>query len=170
MLFSRFFHIVCAKSLQSCAALCDPVDCSLPGSCPWGSPGKNAGVSCHALLQGGPTQSRDQNPCLFMSPALAGKFFTNSATWETFFHISSYFIFHSFLLPNSILCMDRDNVGYTTFYLFLYQLMDILVSTFWPVINNASMKICVQVFVWMYVFIHGCILESRIAGSYGNCV
>ena len=31
--------------------------------CPWGSPGKNAGVGCHALLQGiFPTQGL--NPCL----------------------------------------------------------------------------------------------------------
>ena len=28
------------------------MDCSLPGPCPWNSPGKNTGVSCHFLLQG----------------------------------------------------------------------------------------------------------------------
>ena len=27
------------------------MDCSLPGSCPWDSPGKNTGVGCHFLLQ-----------------------------------------------------------------------------------------------------------------------
>ena len=44
---------VCAKSLQSCLALCDPMDYSPPGSSVHGdSPGKNAGVGCHALLQG----------------------------------------------------------------------------------------------------------------------
>ena len=26
------FNTCCAKSLQSCPTLCDPVDCSLPGS------------------------------------------------------------------------------------------------------------------------------------------
>ena len=42
-----------AKSLQSCWALCDPMDCSPPGSSVHGdSPGKNTGVGCHALLQG----------------------------------------------------------------------------------------------------------------------
>ena len=53
-----------AKSLQSCLILCNPMDCSLPGSlCSWDSPGKNAGLSCHALLQGiFPTQG--SNPCL----------------------------------------------------------------------------------------------------------
>ena len=38
---------------QSCPSLCDPMDCSPPGSSVYGnSPGKNTGVSCHALLQG----------------------------------------------------------------------------------------------------------------------
>ena len=34
---------------QSCLTLCDPVDCSPPGSSVQGdSPGKNTGVGCHA--------------------------------------------------------------------------------------------------------------------------
>ena len=37
---------------QSCLSLCNLMDCSPPGSCPWDSPGKNTGVGCHALLQG----------------------------------------------------------------------------------------------------------------------
>ena len=38
---------------QSCPTLCDPMDCSPPGSSVHGdSPGKNTGVGCHALLQG----------------------------------------------------------------------------------------------------------------------
>ena len=37
--------------LQSCPPLCDPIDGSPPGSCPWDSPGKNTGVGCHFLLQ-----------------------------------------------------------------------------------------------------------------------
>ena len=37
---------------QSCQTLCDPVDCSPPGSSDHGdSPGKNTGVGCHVLLQ-----------------------------------------------------------------------------------------------------------------------
>ena len=53
-----------AKSLQSCLTLWDPMDCSLPGfSVHGGSPGKNTGMGCHALLQGiFPTQG--SNPCL----------------------------------------------------------------------------------------------------------
>ena len=38
---------------QSCLTLCNPMDCSPPGSSVHGeSPGKNTGVSFHALLQG----------------------------------------------------------------------------------------------------------------------
>ena len=38
---------------QSCPALCDPMDCSPPGSCVHGdSPSKNTGMGCQALLQG----------------------------------------------------------------------------------------------------------------------
>ena len=37
---------------QSCPTLCDPTDCSLPGSiCPWDFPGKSTRVGCHFLLQ-----------------------------------------------------------------------------------------------------------------------
>ena len=44
--------------------------------CPWDSLGKNTGVGCHALLQGiFPAR-------VSVSPALAGGFFTTSATWE----------------------------------------------------------------------------------------
>ena len=38
---------------QSCPTLCNPMDCSLPGSsvCPWDSPTKKTEMSCHSLLQ-----------------------------------------------------------------------------------------------------------------------
>ena len=55
-------HASCmhAKLLQSCLTLCDPIDCSPPGSSVHGdSPGKNAGVGCHALLRGS-SRPRDQ--------------------------------------------------------------------------------------------------------------
>ena len=53
-----------AKSLHSCLTLCNPMDCSLPGSSVHGdSPGMNTGVGCHALFQGiFPTQG--SNPGL----------------------------------------------------------------------------------------------------------
>ena len=38
---------------QSCLTLCEPMDCSPPGSfCPLNSPGKNIRVGSHSLLQG----------------------------------------------------------------------------------------------------------------------
>ena len=40
---------------------------------------------------------------------------------------------------------------------------------FLAIVNNAAMNICLQVFVWTYVFISlGYISTSGIAGSYGN--
>ena len=76
-----------AKLLQSCLTLCDPMDCSSPGS------------SVQEILQGrilewvamlssrASSQPRDLlNPGIkrtsLMSPALAGGFFTTNATWE----------------------------------------------------------------------------------------
>ena len=70
---------MCAKSLQSCPTLC------LPGS------------SVHGILQTrilewgaisfsrGSSQPRDQT-CISMSPALGGRFFTTSTSWEASEH------------------------------------------------------------------------------------
>ena len=49
--------------------------------CPWDFAGKNSGVGCCFLLQG-IFLTQESNPPLFMSPALAGGFFTTSATGE----------------------------------------------------------------------------------------
>ena len=52
------------KLLQLCLTLCDPMDHSPPGSFVHeDSPGKNAGVGCHALLQG-IFLTQGSNPCL----------------------------------------------------------------------------------------------------------
>ena len=67
-----------AKLLQSCPTLCDSMVRLL---CPWDSPW-NTGVDGHALLQRIiPTQG--SNLHLLHLSALAGRFFTPSATWET---------------------------------------------------------------------------------------
>ena len=66
---------VCVLSCFSHVQLCRLYSTRL--LCPWGSPGKNAGVDCQALLQG-----------IFLtqgsltSPSLSGGFFTVSSTWE----------------------------------------------------------------------------------------
>ena len=71
----------CAQSLQSCPTLCSPMDCSLPGS------------SVHGIFQEEywsglpfPPLKNLPNPGIkptsLVSPALAGGFFTTSASWE----------------------------------------------------------------------------------------
>ena len=83
----------CAKSFQSCPTLCNPMDWFL---CPWDSPDKNTGMDCHALLQGiFLTQGSNHH---LMSPALAGKFFTTSATWDTIPRCSCSALLISFIL------------------------------------------------------------------------
>ena len=73
---------VSAKSLQSCPALCDSMDCRL------------LGFSVHGILQArilewvSMPSSRESfqpriQPASLLSPTLAGGFFTISATWET---------------------------------------------------------------------------------------
>ena len=57
------------------------MDYSLPGSSVHGdSPGKNTGVSCHALLQD--LLNSGIKPVSLVSPELAGGLFTTSNTWE----------------------------------------------------------------------------------------
>ena len=69
------------KSLQSCPTLCGPMDYSLPG------------FSIHGILQTRirewlslPTLGDLPNPetelASLVSPALTGRFFTTTATWE----------------------------------------------------------------------------------------
>ena len=73
---------MCAKSLQSCLTLCDLMDYSPPDS------------SVHWVLQArilewvaippsGDLPHPEIEPMSLMSPALAGRFFTISAAWET---------------------------------------------------------------------------------------
>ena len=50
--------------------------------CPWDFSGKTTRVGCHALLQGNVPDSEIE-PVSLMSPTLAGKFLTTSATWES---------------------------------------------------------------------------------------
>ena len=49
--------------------------------CPRDFPGKNTGVGCRACLQG-IFLTQGSNLCLSCLPALTGRFFTTSATWE----------------------------------------------------------------------------------------
>ena len=88
---------MCAKSLQSCLTFCNPMNCSLPNSSVCGdSPGKNTAVGCHALLQDLPDPGIE--PVSLRSPALAGRFFITTTTWEAKKSIYYLFIL-SFICP-----------------------------------------------------------------------
>ena len=76
----------CAQSSQLCPTLCDPIDCSLAGS------------SVHGILQQeylsllpcppiGDLPKPGIEPMSPMFPALAGGFFTTSATWEALLYL-----------------------------------------------------------------------------------
>ena len=56
---------VCAKSPQSCATLCNPLNCNPTRFiCPWDFPHKNTGVDCHVPFQG-IFLTQGSNPHLF---------------------------------------------------------------------------------------------------------
>ena len=76
------------KLLQLCLTLCDPMDSSPPGSSVQGILQARTGVGCHALHQG-IFLTQESKPHLLTSPALAGRFFKASATWEALVYISS---------------------------------------------------------------------------------
>ena len=83
---------MCAKSLQPCVTLSDPMDCSTPGSSAHGMlQAKNWRV---CILGGGkcppPRDFPDPGikPVSLTSPALGGGFFTTSDTWEAHVYLS----------------------------------------------------------------------------------
>ena len=70
---------MCAKLLQSCLNLCDPMDSSPPGSSVHGdSPGKNTGVGCMPSSRGS-SQPKDLTHISYVS-CMAGRFSTTSLT------------------------------------------------------------------------------------------
>ena len=70
-----------AESLQLCTTLCDPIDCSQPGS-------SVHGISQARMLEwvAMPSSGELPDPGIEIvspiSPVLAGKLFTTSTTWE----------------------------------------------------------------------------------------
>ena len=82
-----------AESLQSCLTLCDPMNCSPPGSC------------VHGILQArtlewvvtpssrGSSRTTDRTESL-MLPALAGEFFTTSKRVERVERVCAYKVYN----------------------------------------------------------------------------
>ena len=115
---------------QSCPTLCDPMDCSLPGSsvhgifffflphptpCPWDFPGKSTGVGCHCLLR--ITQQLRINIPLskFAQMSTSNEAYTNySLSMAT--HIPS-----AFTMP-LILCFSHSIYHLLTHYVTYYLL------------------------------------------------
>ena len=76
---------LCACSFaQLCLTLCDPMNCSQPGSSVHGIP--QAGTLEWTAMEWIPPPGNFPNPGIepisLISPALAGGFFTTSTTWE----------------------------------------------------------------------------------------
>ena len=71
------------SSVMSEEALCDPTDCSLPGSSVHGFPRQGYCSELPFPTPGDLPDPRIEPPLSFLSPpALAGGFFTTSTTWE----------------------------------------------------------------------------------------
>ena len=74
--------VLCAKWLQSCLTLCNPMDCSPPGS-------SVHGILQERILEWLPCPPRGDLPDPWIesmsltSPALAGRETLPNATWET---------------------------------------------------------------------------------------
>ena len=99
----KYLDVLCAVlclATQSCPALCNPMDCSPPGSSVHGnSPGKNTGLGCHALLQEiFPTQGWTQ------VSHIAGRFFTSWDTREARLDVHLKTISKGNFLYTSVIC------------------------------------------------------------------
>ena len=90
----RAHYIYCAlcmraKSLQSCPTLCNPVDCSLPGSSLLGILQARI-LECVAMPSSRDLPDPGSEPVSLRSPALAGGFFTTRAMWEAQTHTHTH--------------------------------------------------------------------------------
>ena len=104
-----------AKWLQSFLTVCDPVDCSPPGSSLHrDSPGKNTGVVLVAMPSfRGIFPDPGAKPMDLMSPASAGGFFTTSTTLECVYSLSH---------PNNQGLLGKIREEETPFFFFLHFL------------------------------------------------
>ena len=104
--FAQYCTVCYAKSLQSPLTLSDPMDCSLPAplSMEFSRQEYWSGLPCPLL---GDLPNPGIKPTSLMSPALAGGFFTTSATWEAL--TQPYFFVFPVVGYNSwhILCQVR---------------------------------------------------------------
>ena len=99
--FLLFLYSVLCLVTQSCLTLCDPMDCSAPGSSVHGDlSGKNTGVGCLPSSRRY-SQSRDQTQV----SCIVGRFFTSWAIREAQKYHSLMFIFMSMIHLRYVLYM-----------------------------------------------------------------
>ena len=128
--------LCCAKSLQSCPTLCDPMYHSPPGS------------SIHGIYQArilewvtmpssrGSPPSRDRTHISWFC-ALAGGFFTTSATWEAYIYISWNSVMFKFVdLKHKTVWFSRRNVRVVK----VLYLLQMPCNTPWPPPWDASLS------------------------------
>ena len=87
-MLAKFHACMPAKFSQSCLTLCNPKNCSLPGSSVQGFSRQEywSGLLCPPP---GDLPIPGIEPTSLMSPALIGRFFTTSVTWEALVNCNS---------------------------------------------------------------------------------
>ena len=116
---------VCVKLLQSCPNLWDPMDCSLQAPLSMGF-SRQEYWSGFPFPPPGDLPDLGTEPTSLTSPALAGRFFTISSTWNT-------------LTPHCPNKADR-NCNLLKFYLFIYLLKDYCFTEFCCFLSNLNMN------------------------------
>ena len=148
---------VCAKSLQLRLTLCDSVECTLPGSSVHGIPQARIQEWVAMPSSRGSSQPRNQTH-ISMSPALAGVFFTTSATWEAQnYHMTQ--LFHFWTLT----WKDIDSCVFTEAFFPIAKIwkkpkclsVDGWIKKMWCVCTY--MCICVYICMYVYIYTHMCV-------------
>ena len=106
---------MCAKLLQLCPTLCDPMDCCLPGSSVYGILQAKILAWVAIPFSRGSSQPRDQT-CISYISCIGRRFFTTSATWKAI----SRWQFSSDVYLN-LSCADPQLSSWE-FELYLFQL------------------------------------------------
>ena len=128
---------MCAKSFQSCTTIWNPMHCSPPDS------------SVHRILQARilewiamPSSRESSQPrdgtWIFKSPALAGGFFTASATWEAYIYLYIYNIY-LYIYIYILLYITYTHL-YTTSSLSIYLLIDTSCFHVLAIVNSAALN------------------------------
>ena len=98
-----------AQRLQSCPTLCDPMDCSPPGSSVYGILQTNTGVGCHALLQG--SSCPRGRTCV---SSVAGRFFITEPSAKPHFMHNYIYKILLFLIIISVKLCFLNNILFMT--------------------------------------------------------